>query len=90
MADLPYSQSRPAYQRHFKKRFSISLIPSLAPHVPGNTEAERRDAAVRKVFTASKDELLKEEARQKKGAREIGQEISLSKWPWWIAANVTS
>ena len=36
------------------------MKPSLAPHVPGNTEAERMDAAVRKMFTASRDELLKE------------------------------
>ena len=42
------------------------MKPSPAPNVPGNTEAERMDAAVRKMFTVSKDELLKEEAKQKK------------------------
>jgi hypothetical protein len=43
------------------------MKPSPAPNVPGDTEAERMDNAVRKMFTVSKDELLKEEAKQKKG-----------------------
>jgi hypothetical protein len=42
------------------------MKPSPAPQLPGNTEAERMDAAVRKMFTISKDKLLKEEAKQKK------------------------
>jgi hypothetical protein len=37
-----------------------------APNVPGNTEAERFDNAVRKMFTVSKKALLKEEAKQKR------------------------
>ena len=37
-----------------------------APHVPGNTEAERMDNAVRKLFTVSKEDFLKDEARRKK------------------------
>ena len=41
------------------------MKPLPAPNVPGNSEAERMDAAVRKMFTVSKDELLKEEAKQK-------------------------
>ncbi len=34
-----------------------------APQVPGKTEAERFDDAVRKVFSVSKAAYLKEEAR---------------------------
>jgi hypothetical protein len=37
-----------------------------APHVPGSTEAERMDYAVRKMFTVSKEDVLKEEAKQKR------------------------
>ena len=32
------------------------------PEVPGNTEAERFDNAVRKTFTVSKDEMQRREA----------------------------
>jgi len=42
------------------------MKPQPAPHVPGNTEAERFDNAVRKMFTVSKEAYLKEEARLKK------------------------
>jgi hypothetical protein len=42
------------------------MKPQPAPNVPGNTEAERFDNAVRKVFSVSKDAYLKEEARLKK------------------------
>ncbi len=34
-----------------------------APNVPGNTEAERFDNAVRKMFTVSKENVLKEEEK---------------------------
>jgi hypothetical protein len=37
-----------------------------APQVPGNTDAERMDNAVRKFLTVSKDAYLKEEDRLKK------------------------
>jgi len=40
--------------------------PLPAPEVPGNTEAERFDYAVRKILTVSKAELLKREAKWKK------------------------
>ncbi len=40
--------------------------PLPAPRVPGNTEAERFDNAVRQMFTVSKDELLKREAKWQK------------------------
>ena len=43
-----------------------SMKPHPAPHVPGNTEAERMDYAVRKLFTVSKEDYLKEEARLKR------------------------
>jgi hypothetical protein len=42
------------------------MKPLPAPRVPGNTEAERMDYAVRKMFTVSKEAYLKEEARLKK------------------------
>jgi hypothetical protein len=35
------------------------MKPAPAPNVPGNTEAERFDNAVRKMFSVSKEELLK-------------------------------
>jgi hypothetical protein len=41
---------------------------SPAPNVPGNTDAERMDNALRKILTVSKDDLLKEEANWKPGA----------------------
>src|ERR1035437_57419 len=39
------------------------MKPLPAPSVPGNTEAERFDNAVRKMFIVSKEDVLKEEAR---------------------------
>jgi len=42
------------------------MKPAPAPHVPGKTEAERFDNAVRKMFTVSKEDYLKEEARLKR------------------------
>jgi hypothetical protein len=41
------------------------MKPAPAPHVPGNTEAERFDSAVRKMFTVSKEAVLKAEAKWK-------------------------
>jgi hypothetical protein len=40
------------------------MKPRPAPHVPGNTEAERMDAAVRMLFAASKTDFLKAEAKK--------------------------
>jgi hypothetical protein len=40
---------------------SMKLLP--APNVTGNTEAERFDYAVRKMFTVSKKDVLKEETK---------------------------
>jgi len=42
------------------------MKPLPAPHVPGKTEAERFDNAVRKIFSVSKEELLKREAKWKR------------------------
>jgi len=42
------------------------MKPAPPPDVPGHTEAERFDNAVRKMFTVSKDDLLKEEAKWKR------------------------
>jgi hypothetical protein len=42
------------------------MKPLPAPHVPGKTESERFDNALRQVFSVSKDELLKREAQEKK------------------------
>jgi hypothetical protein len=36
------------------------------PNVPGETEAERMDNAVRRMFSVPKDAYLKEEARLKR------------------------
>jgi hypothetical protein len=41
------------------------MKPQPAPNVPGHTEAERFDYAVRKMFTVSKEKVLKEEAKLK-------------------------
>jgi hypothetical protein len=45
------------------------MKPLPPPPIPGETEAERMDNAVRKLFTVSKEDYLKEEARLK-GLRE--------------------
>jgi hypothetical protein len=41
------------------------MKPQLAPHVPGNTEAERMSNAVRKMFSVPKEAILKAEAKWK-------------------------
>ena len=42
------------------------MKPLPAPRVPGKTEFERFDNAVRQVLTVSKEELLKREAEAKR------------------------
>jgi len=49
------------------------MKPLPAPHVPGKTEFERFDNAMRQVLSVSKEELLRREAREKK-ARERKKE----------------
>jgi hypothetical protein len=41
-------------------------LPLPNPNIPGETEAERMDTAVRRMFSVSKDAYLKEEARLKR------------------------
>jgi hypothetical protein len=45
------------------------MKPLPAPNVPGNTDAERFDNAVRKMFTVSKEDLARKELDWKR-ARE--------------------
>ena len=48
------------------------MKPSPAPNVRGKTEAERFDNAVRKIFSVSKEELLKREAEwQRQQAKKV-------------------
>jgi hypothetical protein len=42
------------------------MKPLPAPPIPGNTEAERFDSAVRKVFTVSKEEMHRREVEWQK------------------------
>ena len=42
------------------------MKPLPAPHVPGKTEFERFDNAVRQVLSVPKEALLRQEAREKK------------------------
>jgi hypothetical protein len=42
------------------------MKPLPAPNVPGNTDAERMDNAIRKMFSVSKEDVLKEEAKWKR------------------------
>ena len=42
------------------------MKPFPAPSVPGKTEAERFDNAVRKAFTVSKEEMQRREAEWQK------------------------
>ncbi len=41
------------------------MKPLPAPEVPGTTEAERFDNAVRQIFSVSKEEILRAEAKSK-------------------------
>jgi hypothetical protein len=45
------------------------MKPLPAPPIPGKTEFERFDNAVRKVLTVSKEELLRREERERKARR---------------------
>jgi hypothetical protein len=44
-----------------------------APPIPGKTEAERFDNAVRKFLSVSKEDFLKEEARRKRAKKRRAQ-----------------
>lgn len=45
------------------------MKPLPAPNVPGKTEAERMDNAIRKMFSVSKEDLLKKEAKWKRARK---------------------
>ncbi len=45
------------------------MKPLPPPEVPGNTEAERFDNAVRRMFSVSKEDVLKAERREKAANR---------------------
>jgi hypothetical protein len=42
------------------------MKPLPAPQIPGNTEADRMDYAVRKMFSVSKEAIIEEEAKWKR------------------------
>ncbi len=42
------------------------MKPTPVPNVPGNTEAERMDNAIRKILSVSKDDLVKQEDKWKR------------------------
>jgi len=44
------------------------MKPLPAPHVPGNTEFERFDNAVRQILSVPKEALLRREVQEKKTA----------------------
>lgn len=46
--------------------YNYGVKPPPAPDVPGETEFQRFDNAVRQVLTVSKEELLKREQREEK------------------------
>jgi hypothetical protein len=46
------------------QEYNRRMKPLPTPHVPGKSEFERFDNAVRQVLTVSKDELLKREQRE--------------------------
>ncbi|MHB8215841.1 MAG: hypothetical protein ACYDDS_07155 [Candidatus Sulfotelmatobacter sp.] len=50
------------------------MKPLPAPHVPGKTEFERFDNAMRQVLTVSKEELLKREQREQDKKKQKEQE----------------
>ena len=43
------------------------MNPHPTPNVPGDSEAVRMDNAVRKMFSVSKEDFLKEEAKYQAG-----------------------
>jgi hypothetical protein len=54
-----------------RKGFIILVMrPLPPPEVPGNSEAERFDNAVRRVLSVSKQELLRREAQEKQERQE--------------------
>ena len=46
--------------------YNRRMKPLPAPNIPGRTESERFENALRKVLTVSKEELLRREAQEKR------------------------
>jgi hypothetical protein len=46
--------------------------PLPAPSIPGNTDAERFDNAVRAIFRVSKEDVLKKEAEWRRARKRHG------------------
>jgi hypothetical protein len=61
---VKYSQNRNIVQ--IVTEYNRGMKPLPAPHVPGKTEFERFDNAMRQVLSVSKEELLKREEQYKK------------------------
>jgi hypothetical protein len=59
-------------RRRIKRYTGGYMKPLPAPSVPGNTEAERFDNAVRKTFTVSKEEMQRRDADWQKTNGEEG------------------
>lgn len=57
------------------------MKPLPPPYVPGDTDAERMDNAARKMFSVSKEEVLRREASMKRAhaRKEEGEEIRLTR-----------
>jgi hypothetical protein len=61
----------------FRSRYDKRMKPLPVPPVPGKTDAERFDNAVRKTFTVSKEEMQRRETEwqrtqgKKAGTRKI-------------------
>ena len=53
--------------------YNGGVKPLPAPHVPGKTEFERFDNAMRRVLSVSKDELLKRETQYQKERKRKGR-----------------
>ena len=55
------------------------MKPAPAPNIPGETEAERMDNAVRQIFTVSKEDILKREEEWKREQAKKKQAKDLAK-----------
>jgi hypothetical protein len=57
------------------------MKPEPAPNVPGNTDFERFDNAVRAMFSVSKQDVLKEEAKRKQARTRARKKRARAKKP---------
>src|SRR5271165_2787159 len=61
IAPRKWKQQQAARKKRVRK---VTMKTAPAPNVPGKTDFERFDNAVRQVLTVSKEELLKREQRE--------------------------